>query len=175
MVNLTEQSIEQLSNSDFQCFCGRRHKVSIGDIRIGSGILNELPEILSEYKGKKVLLVADKNTYLIAGQQVEDILDRNFSLSKFIYQEDHLVANAKSLGSLLMELEDDTSLMLTIGSGTLNDITRYISAKTSIPYVIVATAPSMDGYASVVSPLIRNGVKTTFKGVYPIAIINYLL
>ena len=172
MVNLTEQSIEQLSSLDFQCYCGRHHKVNIGDIRVGSGILEELPQILSQYKGKKLLLVADKNTYEIAGQWVTDRLSEEFLLKKLIYQDDHLVADAKSLGAMLMELEEDTSMILTVGSGTLNDITRYVSATTKVPYAIVATASSMDGYASIVSPLIRNGVKTTFKGVYPIAIIG---
>ena len=146
--------------------------VSIGDIRIGSGVLKELPEVLSQYKGKKILLVADKNTYAVAGHKVEDMLSGEFLLDKLIYQDDHLPPDEKSLGSLLMALENDTSLMLTVGSGTLNDITRYVSAKTNIPFVIVATAPSMDGYASVISAMIRNGVKSTLQGVYPAAIIG---
>ncbi len=48
---------------------------------------------------------------------------------------------------------------------------RFLSSKLHIPYVIVGTAPSMDGYASVVSPLIVDGVKTTFEAVYPLAIV----
>ena len=151
MINLRELPIEQLTKLDFQCSCGHHHKV-IENVLIGSAILEELPEILYQYKGKRILLIADKNTYEVAGQQVIDVLSNGFSYNKFIYPDDHLVADAKSLGALLMEIEDNISLMLTIGSGTLNDITRFISAKTKIPYVIVATAPSMDGYASVVSP-----------------------
>ncbi len=172
MINLREQSMDQLAKLDFKCSCGYHHKVNIDNIRIGSGILKDLPEILSQYKGKKILLVADKNTYKVAGQQVVDMLSKDFSIRQFVYQDNNVVADARSLGALLMELEDDISLIITVGSGTLNDITRYVSARTKIPYAIVATAPSMDGYASVVSPLIRNGVKTTFKGVYPIAIIG---
>lgn len=172
MVDLTRKSIQQLSDLDFTCSCGHRHKVSIGDIRIGSGILKELPDILSKYKGKKVLLVADKNTYAVAGRQVENILSEEFLLSRFVYQEDHLPPDEKALGSLLMALEDGISLLLTVGSGTLSDITRYVSAKTNIPFIIVATAPSMDGYASVISAMIRNGVKATLHGVYPAAIIG---
>lgn len=172
MVNLTEQSLKELSDLDFECLCGQRHRVSIGDIIVGSEILEGLLNILSPYKGKKILLVADKNTYQVAGQRVADILSREFSFDTFIFEDDHLVADSRSLGDILLELNDSPSFILTIGSGTLNDITRYISAKTKIPYAIVATAPSMDGYASIVSPLIRKGVKTTYNGVYPIAIIG---
>lgn len=172
MVNLIEQSIEQLANLDFQCSCGQHHRIIIDSIRIGSGILNEIPEILAKYKGSKVLLVADKNTYEAAGRQVDDILKGDFTTARFIYREDRLVPGAEALGKLLLEVKEDISLILAVGSGTLNDITRYVSAKTGIPYAIVATAPSMDGYASIVSSLIRSGVKTTFKGVYPVAIIG---
>ena len=50
-------------------------------------------------------------------------------------------------------------MLLAVGSGTLNDVTKYVSARTGIPYVIAATAPSMDGYASTVAPTILDGFK----------------
>ncbi|HZJ82888.1 MAG TPA: sn-glycerol-1-phosphate dehydrogenase [Clostridia bacterium] len=172
MINLLELSTDQISKIDFQCSCGHHHEVSIEDIRIGQGVIGDTAEILSGLKGQRVLLVADKNTYTIAGQAVEDILSNDFELVTFVYEDEYLIADAKSLGKILLEMNQEVSLILTLGSGTLNDITRYISAKTRIPYGIIATAPSMDGYASIVSPLIRNGVKTTFNGVYPITIIG---
>ena len=46
-----------------------------------------------------------------------------------------------------------------------------MSHRLSLPYYIVATAPSMDGYASTVAPLIRNNLKTTFECHAPYAII----
>jgi glycerol-1-phosphate dehydrogenase [NAD(P)+] len=58
-----------------------------------------------------------------------------------------------------------------VGSGTLNDLARMLSCKTHIPYFILATAPSMDGFASTVSPLIIEGFKTTYQAVAPAAII----
>jgi glycerol-1-phosphate dehydrogenase [NAD(P)+] len=53
----------------------------------------------------------------------------------------------------------------------LNDLARFLSYKLTIPYFIVATAPSMDGYASTVSPLIVNNLKTTYETISPKAII----
>ena len=76
-----------------------------------------------------------------------------------------------ALGRLIVEIPSDTSVMLAVGSGTINDISRYLSYKLHIPYVILCTAPSMDGYASVVSPLVIDGVKTTYDAVYPYAIV----
>ena len=42
----------------------------------------------------------------------------------------------------------------------------------NLPYIIVGTAPSMDGYASSVSPMIYDGYKITYEAVAPMAIIG---
>jgi glycerol-1-phosphate dehydrogenase [NAD(P)+] len=58
-------------------------------------------------------------------------------------------------------MPDGIQLMIAVGSGTMNDVTRYISFRKNIPYYIVGTAPSMDGYASDVSPVIINNLKVS--------------
>lgn len=75
---------------------------------------------------------------------------------------------------MLIEVETDTTLLIALGSGTINDIVRIISSRMKIPYIIVCTAPSMDGYASVFSPLIVDSVKTTYPAVYPKGIVGDL-
>jgi glycerol-1-phosphate dehydrogenase [NAD(P)+] len=72
-----------------------------------------------------------------------------------------------ALGRILVEIEKDTALILGVGSGTINYLCRYVAYKTHLPYAIVGTAPSMDGYASVVSPLIIDGFKKSHKAIYP--------
>ena len=42
----------------------------------------------------------------------------------------------------------------------------------SIPFIAVATAPSMDGYASSISALVVDGVKTTVEGKLPTSIVG---
>ena len=54
-------------------------------------------------------------------------------------------------------------MILAVGSGTINDLCRYISYKIKIDYYIIGTASSMDGYASNVSPLIIQHLKTTYE------------
>jgi len=61
----------------------------------------------------------------------------------------------------------ESEFLIAIGSGTINDLTRFVSFKTGMPYSIIAIAPSMDGYTSSVSPLIVNGFKRTYNAVYP--------
>jgi glycerol-1-phosphate dehydrogenase [NAD(P)+] len=53
----------------------------------------------------------------------------------------------------------------------MNDLCRVISARCRIPYVIIATAPSMDGYASAVSPVVMDGNKCSIRLCVPHAIL----
>ena len=58
-----------------------------------------------------------------------------------------------------------------IGSGVLNDLCKYVTLDKHVPYYIVATAPSMDGYASVGAAMILGGMKVTTGARSPKAIL----
>jgi len=171
MVDLMALSIEEMTGLNYMCSCGKNHSVGIESIKVGNGVITQLPTVIKSYEGKKVFIIEDTHTYEVAGKKVEELLKNEFKVSKYVFKEQHLHPNELTLGRLLLEIPDGTSLIIAVGSGTINDISRFISAKLHIPYVIVGTAPSMDGYASVVSPLIRDGVKVTYDGVYPLAIV----
>lgn len=70
-----------------------------------------------------------------------------------------------------MNFDPTCDLILGVGSGTINDLSRFFSYQLGLQYFIVATAPSMDGYASSVAPLLKNNLKTTFECHVPKAII----
>jgi glycerol-1-phosphate dehydrogenase [NAD(P)+] len=171
MKGLYDLEISEMPGLGYDCKCGQTHKVGIENIIIGQGAIEHLPEVLEVYKGKEILIVADKNTYRVAGNKVEDMLKDSSVVNKYIFDEDHFIPDERALGRLLIEMKTDTAIVIAVGAGSINDISRYISYKQKIPYIIVCTAPSMDGYASVVSPLIVDGVKTTYNAVYPKAIV----
>lgn len=56
----------------------------------------------------------------------------------------------------------DVTLMIAVGSGSINDSVKYVSSRLKVPYVIVCTAPSMDGYVSDGAPLIVDGFKISY-------------
>lgn len=170
VMNITNLKVEELMGMSFECECGKKHSVEIKSIKIGSNIIEQLPEFLKEFKKKKILIVEDIHTYTVAGKRVEEILKNNFSIKKYIFPQKHLLPDVYALGRVLIEIEDDTELILAVGSGVINDICRYEAYRAHIPYAIVGTAPSMDGYASVVSPLITDGFKESHKAIYPYGI-----
>jgi glycerol-1-phosphate dehydrogenase [NAD(P)+] len=76
-----------------------------------------------------------------------------------------------AVGKVMFDIDLDTTFLVVVGSGSLSDLTRYISSRTGLPFVVVATAASMDGYASTVAPILQGGFKRTPQATYPYAII----
>ena len=173
MASILDRPISQWAGMEYSCACGKSHKVDIQAIRVGSGVIQELPGILRDLGASHIFLVTDNYTYEAAGRQVEQLLDQaGLAYHKRVFQtETPLVPNEYALGSVLAAMTSQDDMLLAVGSGTLNDVTKYVSARTGVPYVIAATAPSMDGYASTVAPTSLDGFKTTLPAVYPAAIV----
>jgi len=166
-------NIEEMPGQSFDCPCGRHHSVDIEKIIVRNGILGELTNTLEPFRTGKLLVISDTNTYGVFGEKVaEHLSQEGFQLKTFIFETPGhaLIPDEHAIGRLLIELEQDTSLILAVGSGVMNDLARIIAYRTGKPFAIAGTAPSMDGYASVVSPLIINGKKNTYPGKYPSAI-----
>ena len=158
----------------FLCTCGKEHDVPIREILVKPGALHEIAQVLDRLAiGKKCLVIADLNTYEVAGETVMDELNRTTYAPKLcLFDTRELVKpDERALGKVLLDLDLDTSFLLVVGSGSLTDLTRYISSRTKLPFVSVATAASMDGYASTGAPMLKGGFKLTIESTYPSAII----
>ncbi len=83
---------------------------------------------------------------------------------------DHVHSDEFGLARVLTASPHEPSLFLAVGSGTITDITRYISFRLGQPFISVPTASSVDGFASMGSPLVIEGVKRTHMGHTPQAI-----
>lgn len=156
-----------------KCSCGKYHVCPVDDVIVGRGAVNQLPAVLQKYNAKKVFIVADPNTYAVAGKQVCDLLEgAGLSYSTFIFKEKRLEPTEYAVGSLILHFDPACDTLLSIGSGVINDITKILSTLTGAPYVIVATAPSMDGYASASSSMVRDGLKVSINSKTPNVIIG---
>lgn len=149
------------------CECGKEHGCDIKSVVIEKNAVAKIPEIAKDYKG--ILLVADRNTYRVCGKDVEAL-----SIHKdiFIFEEEGLVIpNEKAWEAIQNKVTDEIDLIIGVGSGVIQDLCKYVSFLCKIDYFIVATAPSMDGYASVGAAMIANDMKVTFSAHVPKAII----
>jgi glycerol-1-phosphate dehydrogenase [NAD(P)+] len=60
--------------------------------------------------------------------------------------------------------------LVAVGSGTINDLCKYAAAKDGKPYVVFATAPSMNGYTSMNAAITVDGHKKTLPAAAPLGV-----
>ncbi len=141
------------------CSCGKKHSFD-AKIIIGSGAVLQIPELAARFGAKKVFVLSDKNTYDAAAGQVLSLLQgADICTVSYSFPAAAPEPDEKSVGSAVMHFTPDCDLIIGVGSGVINDIGKILSAISGKPYIIVATAPSMDGYASATSSMTRDGLK----------------
>lgn len=150
------------------CACGKHHACDIGYVAIERGAIDHLKKLC---EGKQnVLLVADENTYKAAGQQTMAALAGKTLRSVIFSGATILIPNEEAVVEVEKKLEG-IDVIVGIGSGVIQDLCKYVSFNSGIPYYIVATAPSMDGYASSGAAMIMGGMKVTYSAKVPDAIL----
>lgn len=163
-----------LEHSAFDCGCGRRHELPIDEIIVRRGALDEVVPVVKRLGlGSKCVLVSDANTREVAGARVEaDLGSAGFDVRGcFFAARDGVKPDEKAVGELMLAMDGDTAFLVVAGSGCLTDLTRFVASRTGVPFVSVATAPSMDGYASSGAPMTHHGHKRTIYCGAPRAII----
>ncbi len=133
--------------------------------------LQNIPNIIRKHNIDNLLIVYDDNTFKAAGKKVEEILHdiniKRFNIGKDQYAYKNLCEQLHTLCK-----QNNITGILGVGTGTINDICKYTAYLSEIPYIIVATAPSMDGFCSTVAALIDDGFKCTLDAKVPIAVIG---
>ena len=172
--------MEQLSNTftlqeclgrSFSCSCGRTHTADLQAAEVSAGALHTLPSYMKRFGWKTPMIICDPITYKIAGMQVESIL-KEAGYAPKCHVLSHLGFDEATLGELLIARETDCDVVMGVGTGSINDMSRYFSFKLGLPYCIVATAAPMDGFASSISALIVNNMKTTFPVRTPVLVVG---
>ena len=168
------QSItEILKGFDQPCPCGKKHTSALDMLVSGPGALARLPELLARYDAKKPFLLADRNTFAAAGGRVCEILTQaGFGYASYVFPDERLEPDEHAVGAAVMHFDDSCDLILGVGSGVINDIGKILSRVSGRHYIIVGTAPSMDGYASATSSMAMDGLKVSLNSRCPDAIVG---
>ncbi|MBR6780652.1 MAG: sn-glycerol-1-phosphate dehydrogenase [Clostridia bacterium] len=153
------------------CPCGKCHTCDVKAVEIGSGLLQHTAEILkSNAFPTDILVVADQNE-LRAADGILDILTQGgFNISPLIFEDLRVAEYAES--ERIADMIREKGGILSIGTGSCNDICRRAAFVENKPFAIFATAPSMDGFASDSSPLTANNFKISYPAKQPDIIIG---
>ncbi len=147
---------------EFLCDCGKVHKTQVDDVIVEKGAVERVPEVIARYQAKKAFILADENTYKAAGKKVCTILEKSgIMYSEFVFLGKSPEPDEFAVGSCMMHYDSSCDIIVAVGSGVINDIGKIVANVTGNPYIIVGTAPSMDGYASGTSSMAMDGLKVS--------------
>ncbi len=138
-------------------------------------VIEESGSAYREYFGDSpAFLVADENTYEVAGVKTE----RAFARAGVKLVEPVLFPGKPTLAcdyeisqTLRTEIDRRSAVPVAIGSGTLNDLVKVAAFQSDLRYMNVSTAASVDGYTAPGASIIRNGFKNSIYCRAPLVIV----
>lgn len=165
---------KELLDTTFDCECGRSHTVPIRNLTYAEDALKRLPKVLASLtEGRRAVLIADERTWDIAGCRVEEGLKQAGWIAYNTVIPDNTGGSPVCddtthdwLGNHLPPAD----VVVAIGSGVINDLAKWSAFELNLPYVVVATAATMNGFtAANVAPSV-GGVKTIIPARPPLAV-----
>lgn len=138
---------------------------------IGFDALEAFRELVRRRELHHLCLVADDNTWDALGARVEKMMrEEEIGVESVVLHGDEVRADEDHVMQMLLPVLSRDCVYVAVGSGTLTDITRFVSHRTGRRFISLPTAPSVDAFASPSSPLVVRGVKRTVPAQLPIAI-----
>ncbi len=164
-----------LLGASFACDCGRRHTVPTEHFLYDTEAFSKLPSLAEKHIGDRgFLVVADQRTFEVAGRRVfETLTAAGLKGAHFLVPdgEDGSPAADDRTRDLIRCQTAPADLYISVGSGVINDLVKWVAYLEDRPYLCVATAASMNGYASANVAATVDGLKVLFHARAPEAII----
>ncbi len=136
------------------------------DLVIGPGVVAQTASMFKKlFPGQTAIIIADTNTWEVAGKAVlQSLEDAHVPYEEpFIFDDPDLYAEWKFVEQLKAHLSGLDAVAIAVGSGVINDLTKYTSHVLGRKYMCVGTAASMDGYTAYGASITKDGNKQTFS------------
>ena len=141
---------------------------------IGNGVVCRTAEMFSQlFPGRKAVIVADDNTWEVAGKDAQKSLDDAGieSVDAYIFSSEDFYAEWKHVEVLKTFLENYDAVAIAVGSGVINDTVKYVSSLLGRRYMCLGTAASMDGFTAYGASITKDGNKQTFDCPAPLGFV----
>ncbi len=166
--------LNELLNKTFDCQCGKSHTVPTREIIYAADAVERMPRVLARcVQGRRVALICDVRTLSVAGKSASQALERSGWNVDVI-----VVADTDRGGPVCDDITYErlkseipiVDIALAVGCGVINDLTKWWAFQRNIPYAVIATAATMNGFTSAnVAPTMA-GVKTLLPARAPLAV-----
>lgn len=115
---------------------------------------------------KKLLIITDLQIWKNCGDFFQPFI-KKYNIKLIIL--DNPDCSDKQVNELILKIKDDCFL-IALGSGTINDLCKYIAFNKKIKFVTFASAASMNGYLSQNCSIKICNFKTTINAVSPVKV-----
>lgn len=155
-------------------------RLPLARLTIAAGALDGLAGLLRVVlPSGRWLVVADPITYGMAGQRVEGVLrSAGVAVERLVLGTSAptipLVADearVEEVRERIRTASPPLTAAVAVGAGTINDIVKMAAYRAGLPYAVVPTAPSMNGYTSPIAAILSNGVKTVQEARLPVGVV----
>lgn len=167
---------DDLFGATIECECGRTHRIEPSRVIYEAGAVRRLAEVCGEAAaGRRAVVLFDARTREAAGQAAADALrDGGWRVQELLVPDrsggESPVCDDVTKDALARRLEA-ADVFVPVGSGVISDLGKWLAWQADLPFVTVATAASMNGYASAnVAPAV-DGVKTLIRARPPAAVL----
>lgn len=118
--------------------------------------------------GDQLAVLGDVDTYAALGERVAKALSSHFGVQRIVLDR-HPVCDRLTAQLIAQRLAPGTTAVVSVGSGTLNDLGKLAALERDVPQLVFATAPSMNGYTSVSASIHEDGAKRSVRARTPVA------
>lgn len=137
---------------------------------ISNNLINDIDEYFQKLSVdiSTAIFVSDHNIW----QNNQQFFSKNF-LNKF--SKTLILSNPQAqeeTANLIISSAKNCKFIIAFGSGTINDLCKYSAKKLNINYLIIASALSMNGFASKTASISINQHKKSLSANLPIAILS---
>jgi glycerol-1-phosphate dehydrogenase [NAD(P)+] len=118
--------------------------------------------------GRHLAVVSDSTTHALLGERVERALASLGRVTSIVLpgRPHPDTANVERIRAE----SAGADALVAVGSGTINDLCKYASARDGKRYVVFGTAPSMNGYTSLNAAITVNGLKKSLAAQAPLGV-----
>ena len=139
------------------------------EVFIGNGMGTTLVEVVRRHLGDRSVLASAADCFPAASRELRELMDAGIVSTRQIFPA-RFHADEAAVAILLDDVREASGI-LAVGSGSVNDVAKMAAGRCGLPYVVLGTAASMNGYSSGVAAILSHGLKTTQPARPPRAIL----
>lgn len=145
---------------------------SLGDLPLligGRSLRHDIDDLAAmALPASRLAVVDDASTALALGNHVFKALKSRFAVTH-ITLADGITASRRAADDI-QQRASGCDAYVAVGSGSINDLCKYVSHREGKPYIVFPTAASMNGYASANASISEEGFKHSMPAHLPKAV-----